>query len=105
MDATIAIPERIYSDVARRIEETAEDNHDGTMTFCLLDEEFEDKDGMIYGISAAGRIHYVPTREEWGDDYWINSISFNYGFCEILDEDGEPIPNDFNEYKLERYIC
>lgn len=105
MDATITVPEMIYSDVAQRIKDTAEDNYDGTMTFCLLDEQFEDKAGMIYCISAAGCIYYTPTREVWGDDYWIRSVSFNYGSCEILDEDGEQIANDFDEYKLENYIC
>lgn len=105
MNTLVNIPEKVYADVARRILESADDEHNGIMTFCLMDEEFLDKAGQPYFISAAGQIYYTPTIEEWGRDLWVDGVSFCYVCCDRYDDDGEEVETDFDEGILRKYIC
>ena len=105
MNTLVNIPQEIYSAVAEHILESADDEHDGTMTFSFQDKEFLDKAGQPYFISAAGQLYYTPTIEEWGRDLWVDGVSFCYACCDMYDDDGEEVPTDFHEDTLRKYIC
>lgn len=105
MNSIVNIPQEIYSAVAEHILESADDEHDGTMTFSFQDKEFLDKAGQPYFISAAGQLYYHISDEEWGRETWVDGVSFCYACCNMYDDDGEEVPNDFDEGTLQKYIC
>ena len=104
MNTLVNIPQEIYSNVAEHILESADDEHDGTMTFELNDEEFEDKEGNVYNFSASGLLFYEKSYEEWGWERWINHVSFYFAECKFYDEYGEDVPTDFDRFKIQNYI-
>lgn len=104
MNSVINIPEKVYAEIAQRIEEVADDENNGTMTFELNDEEFEDKEGNVYNFSASGLLFYEKSYEEWGWERWINHVSFYYAECKFYDECGKDVPTDFDRFKIQNYI-
>ncbi len=105
-NTSTTIPEEVYAQVARYIDENANNNGwDGPVDFCFLDLEFATPNGEPCFVDVAGTIYYREYYEAWGREVLPIGASFHYAYCKSYDEDEEETTAFFSHKRLEQFIC